>query len=249
MTRHCGEQVLTRIWVDSPIVVGQVIVATDSQSHYLRNVLRIKDRACVYLFNGIDGEWVANTVLTGRKGCTFEPVKLVRPQVTEKGPWLLFAPVKKYRLDFLIQKSVELGAELIWPVRTRRTVVRKIGKRRLLANAIEAAEQCGSLSVPRIGEFGGLSDVISNWTKNRTLFWGDETGGGVPALTAFSEKISEAAFLIGPEGGFEPCERKLLGDQSFTKAIDLGPRVLRSDTAGLMALALWQGTQGINEVK
>ena len=230
-----------RIWVDFELVVGKDIPASSSQSHYIRHVLRLAEGALVAVFNGMDGEWLAQVKFVGRKLCAFKLIQLLRTQVVEEGPWLLFAPVKKYRLDFMVQKSVELGVERIHPVRTRRTEIRKIGKDRVLANAIEAAEQCGRLTVPKVYEFTELGDVISNWPSDRTLFWGDETGGGIPALDAFGENPMSPAFLIGPEGGFEECERELLTAQSFSKAIDLGPRILRSDTAGLMALSLWQG--------
>ena len=243
MTSTSSNSAAGRIWVNSGLIAGESISASASQSHYLRHVLRIGDGGLVAVFNGTDGEWLARVRLVGRKLCTLDPVQLVRPQVTENGPWLLFAPVKKYRLDFLVQKAVELGVELIRPVRTRRTVVRRINEDRLLANATEAAEQCGRLTLPKIAEFSGLPDVIASWPSNITLFWGDESGGGIPALNGFCGNITQAAFLIGPEGGFECCERKLLRAQPFAKAIDLGPRILRSDTAGLMALSLWQGVR------
>ena len=238
-----------RIWVDSGLLVGKEIPANYSQSHYIRHVLRLAEGALVAVFNGINGEWLARVKFVGRKLCAFEAIQLLRAQVVEEGPWLFFAPVKKYRLDFMVQKSVELGVERIHPVRTRRTVVRKIGKDRVLANAIEAAEQCGRLTVPKVYEFTPLGDVILDWPSDRTLFWCDETGGGTPALDAFGDNLKPPAFLIGPEGGFERCERELLTAQSFSKAIDLGPRILRSDTAGLMALSLWQGAYSKSKVQ
>ena len=243
MTSTSSNSVAARIWVNSGLVAGESIAAGTSQSHYLRHVLRIGDGGLVAVFNGTDGEWLAQVWFVSRKLCKLDPVQLVRPQVSENGPWLLFAPVKKYRLDFLVQKAVELGVELIRPVRTRRTIVKRIKEERLLANATEAAEQCGRLTLPKIAQFSALPDVIASWPSNRTLFWGDESGGGVPALKGFRGNITQAAFLIGPEGGFECCERKLLRAQPFAKAIDLGPRILRSDTAGLMALSLWQGVR------
>ena len=234
-------RVTARLWVDSCVGRGVSIAATAPQSHCLKHVLKIPDGQRVAVFNGSDGEWFAEVRFSGRRGCSLLPIDLIRPQVVEEGPWLLFAPVKKYRLDFLVQKSVELGVEVISPVRTRRTIVRQVTKQRILANAIEAAEQCGRLTLPEIMEFSALSDVVLSWPPDRTLFWGDESGGGIPALRAFDPNLTKAAFLIGPEGGFEGSEREFLAAQSFTKAIDLGPRILRSDTAGLMALSLWQG--------
>ena len=231
----------TRLWVGASLGEGEIIPATASQSHYLRNVLKISEGGRIAVFNGSDGEWLAEVRFSARKGCSLLLIALARPQVVEEGPWLLFAPVKKYRLDFLVQKSVELGVELICPVQTRRTIVRRVAKKRILANVIEAAEQCGRVTLPEVAEFSPLSEVILSWPPGRTLFWGDESGGGIPALRAFDPDLTKAAFLIGPEGGFEESEREFLTAQSFTKAIDLGPRILRSDTAGLMALSLWQG--------
>ena len=233
--------VAARLWVGASIGKGAIILATAPQNHYLRHVLKISDGERVAVFNGSDGEWLAEVRFSGRRGCSLLPIDLTRPQVVEEGPWLFFAPVKKYRLDFLVQKSVELGAEVICPVQTRRTIVRRVAKKRILANAIEAAEQCGRLTLPKVAEFSPLSEVMLGWPPGRTLFWGDESGGGIPALRAFGPDLTKAAFLIGPEGGFEESEREFLTAQSFTKAIDLGPRILRSDTAGLMALSLWQG--------
>jgi len=233
--------VAARLWVGASIGKGAIISATASQNHYLRHVLKISDGERVAVFNGSDGEWLAEVRFSRRKVCSLLPIDLVRPQVVEEGPWLLFAPVKKYRLDFLVQKSVELGVEVICPVQTRRTIVHRVVTKRILANAIEAAEQCGRLTLPKILEFRPLPDIILSWPPGRTLFWGDESGGGIPALRAFDPDLTKGAFLIGPEGGFEESEREFLAAQSFTKAIDLGPRILRSDTAGLMALSLWQG--------
>ena len=233
--------VAARLWVGASIGKGVIISATAPQSHYLRHVLKISDAGRIAIFNGSDGEWLAEVRFSGRKGCSLLPISLTRPQVVEEGPWLLFAPVKKYRLDFLVQKSVELGVQLIRPVQTRRTIVRRVAKKRILANAIEAAEQCGRVTLPEVADFSPLSEVMLSWPPGRTLFWGDESGGGIPALRAFNPDLTKAAFLIGPEGGFEESEREFLTAQAFTKAIDLGPRILRSDTAGLMALSLWQG--------
>ena len=233
--------VIARLFVDTSLKAQQALKASSSQAHYLRHVLRAQTGSLVAVFNGMDGEWLARVNLRHRSNCSFMVEQQRRPQVEEHGPWLLFAPVKQLRLDYLIQKSVELGVELIQPVRTRRTVVRKINPDRLHANAIEAAEQCGRLTVPKTCNYADISDVVEGWPVNRMLFWGDETGQGTPALHAFREGGRDAAFLIGPEGGFENSERTFLREQHFTRAIDLGARVLRSDTAAIAALALWQG--------
>ena len=233
--------VATRLFVDELLTVSQTILATSSQSHYLRHVLRVQGGSSVVLFNGMDGEWVAKVEFLQKSGCAFKVQKKCRSQESENGPWLLFAPIKQLRLDFLIQKSVELGVESIWPVRTRRTVVRNINPARIRANAVEAAEQCGRLTVPQTRDYTDLAQIFNEWPSSRMLFWGDETGEGIPALAGLETCAGEAAFLIGPEGGFDDSEREILRGQNYTQAIDLGARLLRSDTASLMVLSLWQG--------
>jgi len=241
MQSDSSSHVITRLFIDAPLKSGRRLKATSSQTHHLRHVLRARNGSLVGLFNGMDGEWMATVIMAPRSDVSFLVKRQSRRQVLEHGPWLLFAPVKRLRFDYLIQKSVELGVELIQPVRTRRTVVRKINSKRLHANAMEAAEQCGRLTVPKAREYGAMAKVLEDWPVGRTLFWGDETGHGTPALHAFREGGRDAAFLIGPEGGFEDSERTYLRGHDFARAIDLGTNVLRSDTAALMALSLWQG--------
>ena len=241
MDHHNQNAVATRLFVDELLAVSQTISATPSHAHYLRHVLRIQGGSLVALFNGVDGEWLAEVEFLHKSGCAFKVQKKCRPQESESGPWLLFAPIKQLRLDFLIQKSVELGVELIWPVRTQRTVVRNINPTRIRANAIEAAEQCGRLTVPQTRVYTDLVDILNDWAAHRMLCWGDETGEGAPALEVLQTCAGEAAFLIGPEGGFDDSEREILRGQHYTQAIDLGARLLRSDTASLMVLSLWQG--------
>ena len=241
MQSDTSSQVITRLFIDAPLKPGGVLQASSSQAHHLQHVLRARSGSLVGLFNGTDGEWMAKVSMGPRSDVSFLVGSQSRRQTLGDGPWLLFAPVKRLRLDFLIQKSVELGAELIQPVRTRRTVVRRVNSGRLRANAIEAAEQCGRLTVPKTHAYAAMAEVIEDWPVGRTLFWGDETGHGTPALHAFREGGRDAAFLIGPEGGFEDSERTYLRGHDFARAIDLGTNVLRSDTAALVALALWQG--------
>ena len=233
--------VTTRLFVVESLKAQKTLRASASQAHYLRHVLRAQEGSPIAVFNGRDGEWLAKVEMTGRVDCSFLLKQRRCPQAEERGPWLLFAPIKKVRLDYLVQKAVELGVEQIQPVRTRRTIVRKINVARLNANAIEAAEQCGRLTVPKICTYTDIVDLVDGWQTGRTLVWGDETGCGEPALHTFRKCDRDVAFLIGPEGGFEDSERTLLRGKQFARAIDLGPRVLRSDTAVIMALALWQG--------
>ena len=240
MERIRQNGVVARVFVNERLNAGQAVLVTEQQAHYLRNVMRARNGALAALFNGQDGEWLAEVERMTKNECSLRIHKRMRKQESEDGPWLLFAPIKQLRLDYLIQKSVELGVELIWPIRTLRTMVRNINSTRIRANAIEASEQCGRLTVPQMRDYTNLAKSLDNWPPGRTLFWGDETGGGAPALGLLQSCVGKAAFLIGPEGGFDDTERDLLNNHDFTQGIDLGPRLLRSDTASLVVMALWQ---------
>jgi 16S rRNA (uracil1498-N3)-methyltransferase len=156
--------------------------------------------------------------------------------------WLLFAPIKKTPSDYLVQKATELGASRLQPVFTRRTIVTRVNEERLAANAIEAAEQSGRVSVPEIGAPSDLDKALAHWPKDRPLYFCDE-GGDAQAL-AKAAKPGPAAILTGPEGGFDPAERAMLRGLPFVVPVTLGPRILRADTAALAALAIWQAVAG-----
>ena len=156
--------------------------------------------------------------------------------------WLAFAPVKKTPSDYLTQKATELGVSLLQPVMTRRTIVSRINQDRMAANAIEAAEQSGRLSVPEIREAVSLEKLLAGWPQERRLYFCDEGGDAQPLAKASAP--GPAAILTGPEGGFDPAEREKLRALSFVTPVTLGPRILRADTAALAALAIWQSVSG-----
>ena len=206
------------------------------QAHYLLDVMRKKIGDQLRLFNGQDGEWQACISDTGRKRCQLQVDEQLRPQDEEPGPILLFAPIKKSRLDLLIEKATELGVGKLMPVKTRRTIVDKINVERLNAIAIEAAEQCERLTIPEICRLRTLEQVLEGWPDDCPLYVADESGGGQPLLQALQPKRT-AAFLVGPEGGFDPAELERLGEHSAVVKVDLGPRILRAETAGIALLA------------
>lgn len=190
----------------------------------------------VRLFNGEDGEWLATISDAGRKSCQLTVTEQLRPPENESGPTLLFAPIKKARLEMLVEKATELGVGKLMPVRTRRSIVDKVNVERLRAIAIEAAEQCERLTVPEICELQTLEQALANWPADHSLYVADETGCGQPLLQAH-ELDHPVAFLIGPEGGFEEGELERLGGHPKVVKIDLGPRILRAETAGMVVLA------------
>ena len=214
-----------------------------AQAHYLLDVMRGKAGERVLLFNGRDGEWLATIVRAERRRCALEVVEQTRIQSPEDGPTLLFAPIKKSKLDLLVEKATELGVSSLIPVQTRRSVVDRVNVERLRAITIEAAEQCGRLTLPEILDLRSLDQVLESWPVDHPLYVGDETGGGRPILNAIDTE-KPAAFLIGPEGGFDPTEMEGLGNHPSVKSIDLGSNILRAETAGLMVLSCWQGSKG-----
>jgi len=234
-----------RIYVEAPLAPGTTQPIAAAQAHYLIRVMRLKLGDGVRVFNGRDGEWLARIDQVGRRGALLAIVTLLRGQIAEAGPWLLFAPVKRLKLDLMVEKATELGVGVLQPVLTRRTVAQRLNPARLRAQTIEAAEQCGRLTLPEIRPAREFDGLLSDWPVDRTLFWGDESGDGRPAAAAFATAHRPgAAFLIGPEGGFEAGERDRLRRFAGAVAIDLGPRILRAETAALAALGLWQAVAG-----
>jgi 16S rRNA (uracil1498-N3)-methyltransferase len=235
-----------RLYVDHPLGAGQSVPLTREQAHYLFAVMRLGVGDSLSVFNGGDGEWRAQISEAGKRGGMLEPVAPSRPQYEPPDLWLLFAPVKKARTDFIVEKAVELGVRRILPVQTDFTNSERIRRDRLQAHAIEAAEQCGATHVPEVGDLRPLRALLDGWSANRHLMWCDEalahgapSGAGDPAIEA-----GPGAIVIGPEGGFSKAERMLLGAHSQAFAVRLGPRVLRADTAAVAALTLWQSRYG-----
>ena len=234
-----------RLFVTARLSDGATIEADRAQANYLLNVLRLGDGGKLYLFNGIDGEWLARVEPTGRKKCNLIPVSLARPQPKPSSLMYCFAPLKQARLDYMVQKAVEMGAGVLQPVITQHTQNARLNLDRARANAIEAAEQCGILSVPEIREAVKLDGLLDKWPEINPLIFCDEAAGNHdPAEQLKAMRGHKLAVLIGPEGGFSTEERKLLQSRPFVTAISLGPRILRADTAAVAALAVIQMVAG-----
>lgn len=234
----------TRLYVAADLGTDMAVGLDEGQAHYLLHVLRAKTGNRVLLFNGRDGEWLAELTQAGKRGVTATCLKRTEPQKPVPDIWLAFAPVKKTPSDYLVQKATELGASVLLPVFTRRTIVSRINEERMAANAIEAAEQSARLSVPEIREAVALEKLLASWPKERRLYFCDEGGDARPLAEVARGRGSPAAILTGPEGGFDPAEREILRALPFVTPVTLGPRILRADTAALAALAIWQSVAG-----
>jgi 16S rRNA (uracil1498-N3)-methyltransferase len=236
---------LQRLFVPDPLGTNASFVLSPEQSHYLLHVLRFAPGAELLVFNGRDGEWLARLRDIRKKAAVLELVEQSRPQEPQPDLLYCFAPIKVGRLDYLIQKAVEMGAGTLQPVLTQHTQMTRISIDRLQANAAEAAEQCGILALPEVREAVKLDKLLAEWDPTRRLIFCDESAAGnnpLDALKAVSE--SRLALLVGPEGGFSEAERRQLHALPFVTAIPLGPRILRADTAAVAALALIQATIG-----
>ncbi|MEX0693353.1 MAG: 16S rRNA (uracil(1498)-N(3))-methyltransferase [Rhodospirillales bacterium] len=235
-----------RLFVDEPLRAGSTQQLSRPQSHYLVNVMRCRQDAPVILFNGYDGEWHTEIAVADKKACVVSVLHQTRPQSIEPDIWLVFAPLKKDRTDFLIEKATELGVARLIPAVTRRTQNARLNADRLLATATEAAEQSKRLSRPDIVEPATFDDIIRNWPENRRLIYLDETGQGQPLARVLAEGVDQLAFWIGPEGGFTADELDVLGKLTFSVAADLGPRILRAETAATAALAIRQSVADLH---
>lgn len=231
-----------RLYVDQPLGAGQAVALSQDQAHYLTGVMRLAEGAAILLFNGRDGEWRATLAQAGKRNAIAVCDAQTRPLQLPPDLWLLFAPIKKARTDFIVEKAVELGAARILPVQTRHTNSERIRQDRLQAHAVEAAEQCGATFVPEVTDLQHLDKLLSKWPDDRRLYWCDENAIGQPATV--TPTTGPAAILIGPEGGFSADEaQKLRGNPNVTP-LSLGPRILRADTAAVAALTLWQAACG-----
>jgi 16S rRNA (uracil1498-N3)-methyltransferase len=236
---------MQRLFVPHDLAAGTAFDASTEQSHYLAHVLRMAEGAELLAFNGRDGEWLARVAVRTKKAVRLEAVEQTRPQPTAPDLVYCFAPLKVGRLDYLVQKAVEMGAGVLQPVVTQHTQLAKIGIERLQANAVEAAEQCGILAIPEVRDALRFTPLLAGWDKERRLIFCDEsaeTNNPLPALKAIHER--KLGLLVGPEGGFSEDERRQLRALPFVTAIPLGPRILRADTAAVAALAVIQATVG-----
>jgi 16S rRNA (uracil1498-N3)-methyltransferase len=199
----------------------------------------------VLLFNGRDGEWRAHLAEVTRRDCALVCEEQMQAQSEVPDLWLAFAPIKRTPADYVAQKATELGARVLQPVITRRTIARRVNLDRLRANAVEAAEQSGRLSVPEVREPLELEQLLKSWPSERQLLFCDERGEAPAIADALQEGRGGAwGVLTGPEGGFDPQEHALLRACSFVLPVTLGPRIMRADTAVLAALAVWQSLCG-----
>ena len=232
---------LPRLYVAPPLGEGVPVMLDASQANYLGNVLRLKQGDEVLLFDGVDGEWLATVAEAGKKRMVLGVGAQTRPQENVPDLTLAFAPVKKGRVDWLVEKAVELGAAHLQPVITQRTIVDKLNLERMRSHIVEAAEQCGRTALATIAAPIKLDAFLKALDPGRKLYFADETGGE-PAATAFQP--GPATILTGPEGGFTPDEAAAIRAAPGAVAISLGPRILRAETAALAAVTAYMALVG-----
>lgn len=237
-----SERAKIRLYVDAPLGPGQAVALSRDQAHYLFGVMRQQVGRRVALFNGRDGEWTAEVAEASKRSGVLVCQSLAMAQQVPPELWLMFAPIKKARTDFIVEKAAEMGARRILPVRTDFTNSERIRRDRLQAHAVEAAEQCGGTFVPEVADIAPLSRVLDSWDSERQLMFCDE------ALAGHAAKLPETrgpwAILIGSEGGFSDAERQRLSGLEYSHAVSLGPRILRADTAAVAAMTVWQQALG-----
>ncbi|WP_420141985.1 16S rRNA (uracil(1498)-N(3))-methyltransferase [Sphingomonas sp.] len=230
-----------RLFVDRPLGPGMVLTLDGAPANYLANVMRLKPGDPVRLFDDRTGEWLAEVAMATRRAITLKLAGALRPREEVPDLWLLFAPIKKGRIDWLVEKATELGIARLQPVVTQRTIVDRLNLDRLRAHAIEAAEQCDRTALPVLNEPAKLGMLLRGWPAERPLLFADEAGGLPLADVA---RPGAAAILIGPEGGFTDEERAQIRRTPGAIGISLGPRILRAETAAAAAIAGWMATAG-----
>ena len=245
--KQVGEGTKIRLYVEYDLVADEMISLGARQVHYLKNVLRLMTGDQVALFNGRNGEWLARIDTIGKRQILLKLIEQSRQQIPEADIWLLFSPVKRTSNSYLVQKATELGVSALLPITTQRTAVDRVNLDRLGATAIEAAEQCRRLTVPAIRSVLSLDKILASWPPDRFLLFCDEAGASSPKTALARAKTGPWAILIGPEGGFDPKEREMLRRQSFVIPMCLGPRILRTETAAVAALSIWQVLAGDNQ--
>ena len=241
-----------RLFVEQPLGEGQTVPLDRDRAHYLFGVMRLGPGDALRVFNGRDGEWLATIETAGKRDATLRADAQTRPQQDPPDLWLVFAPIKKARTDFIVEKAAEMGAARILPVQTDFTNAERIRRDRLQAHAVEAAEQCGGTYVPEVTELQKLDRLLDDWPRERQLMFCDEAlaggssalAGGLARETAGDGRRAPWTILIGPEGGFSEPERERLATLPFSHPIALGPRILRADTAAVAALTVWQQALG-----
>jgi 16S rRNA (uracil1498-N3)-methyltransferase len=232
-----------RLFVEPALTQGEQRRIDGQQGHYLASVMRLKVGDPVKLFDDATGEWLGVASEVRKRDVVLEIRERLREREAVPDLWLCAAPIKKGRIDWVVEKACELGVARVAPVLTRRAVVDKLNLDRLRAHMVEAAEQCGRTALPDLAEPVKLAALLRDWPAGRTLFFADETGGA-PALEAMKAHPGPAAILIGPEGGFDAEERDAIRAVPGAVGISLGPRILRAETAAAAAVSLWMGTVG-----
>ncbi len=230
---------MQRLFLDRPLAQGDTVQLAPPAANYVGNVLRLRPGDALIVFDDRTGEYAATVATAARRDVSLTIGARTGPRETPPDLWLLAAPLKKGRIDWVAEKAAELGIARLIPVVTARTVVATPNLDRLRAHMIEAAEQCGRTALPELAEATTLAALLGAWPAGRVLLFADETGGA-----AMPPAPAPAAILIGPEGGFSPEERGLIRAQPAARAIGLGPRILRADTASVAAIALWQAMNG-----
>jgi 16S rRNA (uracil1498-N3)-methyltransferase len=232
-----------RLYVDHPLGEGQSVPLTRDQAHYLFGVMRLAEGTVLSLINNRDGEWDAEIVKAGKKGGILLCATQTRPLQSPPDLWLIFAPIRKERTAFIVEKAVEMGAARIIPAQTEFTQgANRIRQDKLQAHAVEAAEQCGGTFVPPVDDLQKLDRLLADWPADRQLMFCDEAKIGDPI--GLPDVAGPWAILIGPEGGFSATEREKLHALPFSHPVSLGPRILRADTAAVAALTVWQQALG-----
>ena len=260
-----------RLFVPGHYTAGQNLSLSKNQAHYLTGVMRLRTGDSVGVFNGEDGEWLAEAAHADKKGVLLQLKRRLRAQYSSPDLWLAFAPIKS-KTELVVEKATELGVSKIITVIMKHSVVDKVNGEKLAAHAIEAAEQCERCDVPALEECKSLAALLGSWPRDRTLLHGDESGGGAPlkevleqlrknphpdplpirereASLRAGEGVASYGILIGPEGGFSADEQRTLKAAPFVKGFSMGPRILRADTAAVAALSCVQSWLGDWEAK
>ena len=232
---------LPRLFVPEPLNAGAALKLEGNQANYLANVMRLGPGDQVKLFDDRTGEWLAEIIDAGKRRVTVRITQHLRPREPVPDFWLLFAPLKRGCIDMLVEKATELGVARLAPVITGRTIVDRVKDERLLAHMIEAAEQCERTALPELADPVKLRHLLATWPAERVLLFADEAGGAPLLDHAAAEP---AALLIGPEGGFTDEERAAILAHPAARAVSLGPRVLRAETAAIAAVAIWMAAAG-----
>ncbi len=233
-----------RIYIDADLVVGNVVECDEKQSHYLINVMRLKQGDEVFVFNGRDGEFCSQVKTIQKKKCELLVVSRFCEYRKSPDIWLLFAPLKKNNMDFVVEKATELGVQKIIPIISEYTSNLHPNVERMKTQVIEACEQCRRQDVPVVENCIDLKKLLSNWDKNRKLIYLDETLQSEVAKVQMERCLEPVAILVGPEGGFSEKELENLRKLDYTYGVSLGNRILRAETAAIAALSCWQALAG-----